>query len=152
MRLLFCLLLPLMIGGFSGYLSASGVNDWYLTINKPSFNPPSWVFGPVWTTLYLVMGYSLYLVLKTEPSQTRTLVISLFAVQITLNFLWSLIFFRWHMLGLAFVEIVILWLCILLMAVKMHQISSLAAWLQVPYLLWVGFASLLSGSLWWLNR
>lgn len=152
MRLLFCLLLPLMIGGFSGYLSASGVNDWYLTINKPSFNPPSWVFGPVWTTLYLVMGYSLYLVLKTEPSQTRTLVISLFAVQITLNFLWSLIFFRWHMLGLAFVEIVILWLCILLMAVKMHQISSLAAWLQVPYLLWVGFASVLSGSLWWLNR
>ena len=152
MRLLFCLLLPLMIGGFSGYLSASGVNDWYLTINKPSFNPPSWVFGPVWTTLYLVMGYSLYLVLKTEPSQTRTLVISLFAVQITLNFLWSLIFFRWHMLGLAFVEIVILWLCILLMALKMHQISSLAAWLQVPYLLWVGFASVLSGSLWWLNR
>jgi benzodiazapine receptor len=152
MRLLFCLLLPLMIGGFSGYLSASGVNDWYLTINKPSFNPPSWVFGPVWTTLYLVMGYSLYLVLKTEPSQTRTLVISLFAVQITLNFLWSLIFFRWHMMGLAFVEIVILWLCILLMAVKMHQISSLAAWLQVPYLLWVGFASVLSGSLWWLNR
>ena len=152
MRLLFCLLLPLMIGGFSGYLSASGVNDWYLTINKPSFNPPSWVFGPVWTTLYLVMGYSLYLVLKTEPSQTRTLVISLFAVQITLNFLWSLIFFRWHMMGLAFVEIVILWLCILLMALKMHQISSLAAWLQVPYLLWVGFASVLSGSLWWLNR
>ena len=152
MRLLFCLLLPLMIGGFSGYLSASGVNDWYLTINKPSFNPPSWVFGPVWTTLYLVMGYSLYLVLKTEPSQTRTLVISLFAVQITLNFLWSLIFFRWHMMGLAFVEIVILWLCILLMAVKMHQISSLATWLQVPYLLWVGFASVLSGSLWWLNR
>ena len=99
-----------------------------------------------------VMGYSLYLVLKTEPSQARTLVISLFAVQITLNFLWSLIFFRWHMLGLAFVEIVILWLCILLMAVKMHQISSLAAWLQVPYLLWVGFASVLSGSLWWLNR
>ncbi|MFN5223822.1 MAG: TspO/MBR family protein, partial [Bacteroidota bacterium] len=115
MRLFFCLLIPLAIGGFSGYLSAAGVNDWYFTINKPSFNPPSWVFGPVWTLLYLLMGYSLYLVLKGQPSEARTTVIWLFAIQITLNFLWSLIFFRWHMMGFAFIEIVLLWLTILLM-------------------------------------
>ncbi|MFN5223346.1 MAG: TspO/MBR family protein, partial [Bacteroidota bacterium] len=82
----------------------------------------------------------------------RTTVIWLFAIQITLNFLWSLIFFRWHMMGFAFIEIVLLWLTILLMVFKMHQVSTTAAWLQLPYLLWVGFASVLSGSLWWLNR
>jgi len=152
MRLIICLLVPLMIGGFSGYLSASGVNDWYLTINKPSFNPPSWVFGPVWTVLYLVMGYSFYLVWKAEPSSARNTVIGLFILQLTLNFLWSLIFFRWHLMGLAFAEIVVLWVVIAYMALKMHPVSPLAAWLQVPYLLWVGFASVLSGSLWWLNR
>ena len=152
MRLFFCLLIPLAIGGFSGYLSAAGVNDWYFTINKPFFNPPSWVFGPVWTVLYLLMGYSLYLVLKAQPSEARTAAIWLFAVQITLNFLWSLIFFRWHMMGFAFAEILLLWITILIMALKMHQVSTTAAWLQLPYLLWVGFASVLSGSLWWLNR
>ena len=152
MRLFLCLLLPLLIGSVSGFLSATGVNDWYLTLHKPVFNPPSWVFGPVWTLLYLMMGYSLYLILKTPPSPERERVIVLFAAQLVLNFFWSLIFFRWHQMGFAFVEILALWLTILVMIISMYSVSAKAALLQIPYLLWVSFASLLSGSLWWLNR
>jgi len=151
-RLILCLVIPMAIGGASGYLSASGVSDWYTSIHKPSFNPPSWVFGPVWTLLYLLMGYSLYLVLNVVDSPEKTMAVRLFVLQISLNFFWSLIFFRWHQMGWAFVEILILWLAILGMIFYMYQVSKTAALLQIPYLLWVSFASILSGSLWWLNR
>lgn len=147
-----CLLIPLIIGGLSGVLSGDGVTDWYPTLNKPSFNPPAWVFGPVWTTLYLLMGYSFYRIYSQPVSIHRIKATRLFVAQITLNFFWSLIFFRWQLTGLATIEIILLWITILLMIRAFIKLDPVAGYLQIPYLLWVSFATLLCGSLWYLNR
>lgn len=146
-----CLIIPLAIGGLSGLLSSAGVTEWYITLNKPSFNPPSWVFGPVWTVLYLLMGYSFYRIYSQPISIHRLKATRLFVAQITLNFFWSLIFFRWQLTGWATVEILLLWITILLMIRAFVKLDPIAGYLQIPYLLWVSFASLLSGSLWYLN-
>jgi translocator protein len=146
-----CLIFPLIIGGLSGMLSADGVSNWYLTLNKPTFNPPSWVFGPVWTTLYLLMGYSFYRIWMQPISKHKIISIRIFFIQLTLNFFWSIIFFRWHETGWATVEIILLWSSILYMIITFSKIDKTAGFLQIPYLLWVTFASFLSGSLWYLN-
>lgn len=146
------LALPLLVGAISGYLTVSNVNGWYTTINKPSFNPPNQVFGPVWSVLYIMMGVAFYLVWKSKPddAQKRKAII-LFAVQLILNFFWSFIFFYLHQTGLAFGEIILLWLCIAATIAAFYTISKPAAWLLVPYILWVSFATVLTYSIWKLN-
>lgn len=146
-----CLFVPLLIGGISGIATASGVNDWFLTLNKPSFNPPNYLFGPVWTTLYLLMGVSLYFVWRSPISATRTAALRIFVIQISLNFAWSFLFFYFHWIGLAFAEIVLIWVCILLMIFRFYPIHKTAALLQIPYLLWVSFASVLNGAYFFIN-
>src|SRR5688572_2737918 len=97
-----CLLIPMTVGGIAGYATGQETGgEWFRALNKPSFQPPDWVFGPVWTTLYLLMGISLYLVVRAAPSSWRTRGLVLFGVQLVLNFLWSFIFFKWHQLGWA---------------------------------------------------
>ena len=147
-----CLFTPLIIGALSGVLSGDGINDWYPTLIKPSFNPPSWVFGPVWTILYILMGYSFYRIWMQHVSIHRIYATRLFIVQLILNFFWSLIFFRWHLTGLATIEIIILWISILLMIRSFLKLDRIAGYLQIPYLLWVSFATMLSASLWYLNQ
>ena len=144
--------IPLLVGGLGGFFTSSAVNGWYVLANKPSFNPPNWIFAPVWTLLYLLMGIALYLVWKSEANKgLKRQAIGLFAIQLVLNFFWSIIFFYAHQPGWAFVEIIALWAMILLTILWFGKISPAAAWLLVPYISWVSFASLLNFAIWILN-
>ena len=141
-----------MVGAIAGFFTNSGVNSWYVIANKPSFNPPNWLFAPVWTTLYLMMGIALYLVWSKEADKAiKKTAIILFSVQMLLNFAWSFIFFYAQQPGWAFVEIIAMWVMILLTIFWFGKISSLAAWLLVPYISWVSFAALLNFYIWKLN-
>lgn len=148
--LIFCLVLTVGIGSLSGYLSSSEISTWYASLRKPPFNPPNGIFGPVWTILYVLMGISFYLIL-VAPSINKRTAIALFITQLVLNFFWSIIFFNLHQIGFALIEIITLWFIILLMIIAFYRISRLAALLQVPYLLWVTFATTLTAAIYSLN-
>ena len=152
MKFVISILIPVLVGAISGYFTSSGVNGWYAAANKPWFNPPNWIFAPVWTTLYVLMGIALFLVWKTESVKTiKQTAIILFAVQLTLNFFWSFIFFKLQQPAWAFAEIIVMWLMILLTILWFGKINAVAAWLLVPYICWVSFASVLNYSIWKLN-
>ncbi|MGB5030019.1 MAG: TspO/MBR family protein, partial [Chitinophagaceae bacterium] len=130
-----------------------GVESWYQTIARPTWNPPGWLFGPVWTTLYVMMGISLFLVWKEDTSvELKKIGIALFAVQLVLNFFWSFIFFNQHQIGWALVEIIAMWVFILLTIFAFAQVNKAAAWLLVPYISWVSFATILNFTIWQLNK
>lgn len=150
-KLTLCIAGPLVIGGISGFATATSITDWYLTINKPSFNPPNYLFGPVWTTLYILMGISFFMILQAPINEFRKMAIMIFCIQLILNFCWSFIFFKFQLLGSAFIEIILMWFSILSMIYVFQKINKTAAYLQIPYLLWVSFASILNGSIWYLN-
>jgi translocator protein len=150
-KLIASLLLPLAIGGIAGMFTSEAIPGWYASLNQPSFNPPNWVFGPVWTTLYIIMGISLFLIWKLPASKERNLAILIFWVQLVLNFCWSFFFFYFKMIGLALVDIILLWIMIVLMMVRFYKIKPLAAYINIPYLLWVTFASVLNIAYYILN-
>lgn len=129
----------------------TGVGTWYSVLDKPSFNPPSWVFGPVWTTLFLLMGYASYLIWETKKSTIRKWAIALYIVQLVLNTLWSVLFFGLHSPGVAVIEIVFLEAAIIACTVLFYKIKPLAAYLMLPYILWVAFASFLNFTIWLIN-
>lgn len=139
----------LTVGAVSGIATTDGLKEWYPALIKPSFNPPNWIFGPVWSLLYGMMGVSLFLVWKKVGFSLVPF--SVFFIQITLNFFWSFLFFKFHLLGWSLVEIVVLWGFILLTIIVFYKISHVAAYLLVPYLLWVSFATLLNASFFRLN-
>jgi tryptophan-rich sensory protein len=147
--LLGCLLLPLIVGGISGYFTAQNIPTWYVHLNKPSFNPPNYLFAPVWTTLYILMGISFYMIIKQDIVDKK--LVRIFFIQLILNFAWSFIFFQFHALGLAFIEIVLMWISILTMIISFYKVNKLAGLMNVPYLLWVSFASILNLSIYMLN-
>ena len=140
-KLSLSILLPLIIGGISGYFTASNIEHWYATLNKPTFNPPNYLFGPVWTSLYVLMGISFFLIWNSSKVNKNKL-ISLYLFQLRLNFIWSFIFFKFHALGLAAIEIIILWLSILIMIIQFYKCNKWAGLINIPYLLWVSFASI----------
>jgi translocator protein len=145
-------LVPLAVGGISGWLTMPEIAGWYAGLNKPSFNPPNYLFGPVWTTLYALMGIAFFLIWKSnKDAAQKKKAMLLFGVQLVLNFFWSLIFFTGHQIGWALVEIIVMWLFILFTIFAFGKISSVAAWLLVPYICWVSFATLLNAALWQLN-
>jgi benzodiazapine receptor len=151
LKLALCITIPLLIGGISGFATATSINDWYVSINKPSFNPPNYLFGPVWTILYILMGISFFMILQSPVNEFRKKAVAIFCIQLLLNFCWSFIFFKFQLLGLAFIEIILIWLSIITMIIIFFEINKKAALLQIPYLLWVSFASVLNGSIWFLN-
>lgn len=150
-KLILCILGPLLVGSVSGIATATGVIGWFQTINKPSFNPPNYVFGPVWTLLYILMGISFYLVLQTQYSKSKKYAVTIFFIQLVLNFCWSFLFFKYHLIGVAFIDIILIWASIIWMIYTFSKINKSSAYLQIPYLLWVSFASCLNGAIWWLN-
>ena len=150
-KLSLCITFPLLIGGISGYATATSINDWYVGINKPSFNPPNYLFGPVWTILYILMGISFYRILQSPQNTQQKNAIIIFCIQLFLNFCWSFLFFNFQLLGISFIEIIMMWISILTMIYTFSKIDKTAAYLQIPYLLWVSFASVLNGSIWFLN-
>ena len=139
-------------GVIGGVFTASSVSGWYVTLTRPELSPPNWVFGPVWTTLYALMGIAAFLVWKRgskRPEARKAL--RVFVLQLFLNTLWSIIFFGLRSPGGAFVEIIFLWCAIIWTLITFAKISRTAAWLLAPYLLWVTFAAYLNFSLWILN-
>lgn len=145
-KLILCILITEGAGIVGSIATASSVKSWYLTdLIKPSFNPPSWVFGPVWTLLFLLMGIALYLVWNKKNN------LFWFWTQLILNILWSFLFFGLHSPTLAFYEIIILWLAILMTIIRFNQYHKTASKLLWPYLAWVSFASFLNYSIMVLN-
>ena len=129
------------------------IPGWYAGLAKPSFNPPNWIFGPVWTLLYAMMGLAAYLVYEKgfkRPEVKKALAV--FAAQLVMNTLWSIVFFGAHRILGAAVVIVLLWAMILATILLFHRISKAGAYLLVPYILWVSFATVLNASLYVLNR
>jgi tryptophan-rich sensory protein len=151
-KLIASLTLPLGLGAIAGLFTAEAVPEWYETLNRPSFNPPNWLFGPVWSTLYLLMGISLFLIWKQSASKVRNMAIFIFLLQQALNFGWSFIFFYFNMIGFALIEIILLWISIVIMLVLFYKIKPAAAYINIPYLLWVTFAASLNASYYFLNR
>jgi len=141
------------LAGFIGSVfTFSSIPTWYAALEKPFFNPPNWVFSPVWITLFVLMGVSLYLVwskgVKAEGVKTA---LTLFGVQLALNALWSIIFFGLKSPLYAFIEIVILWAVILVTILKFYRISKTASYLLIPYIAWVSFAAVLNFSIFLMN-
>lgn len=129
------------------------IGTWYKTLIKPPFSPPNWIFGPVWTILYILMGVALYLVWDkgTQKKTVRT-AMWVFFIHLVVNSGWSIVFFGLHSLFGGFVVLLILWMFIVALIWKFYEVNKLAAYLLVPYILWVSFAGVLNASIWLLNR
>ncbi|MES1210793.1 MAG: TspO/MBR family protein [Acidobacteriota bacterium] len=134
-----------------GIWTSGAIPTWYQEIAKPAWTPPSWLFGPVWTALYLAMGVAAWLVWKQGGWSARRGALTLFLVQLALNTAWSGLFFGLRNPALGMLDITLLWIAILLTLLAFRRVSAAAAWLFVPYLLWVTFAAALNVSIWRLN-
>jgi len=150
-QFLLALIIPLAVGGISGFFTVEAIPGWYRAIVKPSWNPPNWVFGPVWTTLYVLMGIAMYLIWTKPRTEQRQRALYLNATQLILNFFWSLIFFNLHAIGWALAEILVLWILIVTTMFAYDKVYKPAAWLILPYIIWVSFATILNFAIWRLN-
>lgn len=150
LKLIVSLAIPLSAGWAGSVFTATSVNVWYLTLSKPFLNPPSWVFGPVWTALFFLMGCALFLVWSAEEEGKDTAYWA-FGAQLFFNIAWSFLFFAMENPEGAFFEILLLWVAIVLNIIAFHRISRPASWFLVPYLLWVTFAAYLNFFLWRMN-
>ena len=151
-KLVIAIVVSELAGIVGSVFTVSSIPTWYAALQKPSFSPPNWIFGPVWTTLYLLMGVAVFLVWRhgLERKEVKT-ALAIFGGQLVLNTLWSIIFFGLHNPFLAFVEIIALWLAILWTILAFYKISRPAAYLLLPYILWVSFAAVLNFSIMILN-
>ena len=173
-KLLISIIICELVGTVGAVFTTPQINTWYKSLNKPLFNPPNWVFGPVWTVLFVLMGISLYLVWSKEfivknqignfkktynkwsqkllsGSWQKANIILIFATQLVLNVSWSVIFFGIHFASAAFFELLMLWFAILFLSVNFYRVSKIAALLLLPYILWVSFAGILNYFIWILN-
>ena len=139
------------VGGLAGWLTRNGVKS-YASVRKSSLTPPAALFPAVWSALFALMGVGAARVWLAPPSPERTRGLRLFALQLIVNFFWSPLFFNLRAFGFAFLWLVLLWALILLMIFSYRKVDKIAAWLQVPYLLWVTFAGYLNFTTWLLNR
>jgi translocator protein len=134
----------LAIGFLGSIVTIPSISTWYTNLIKPSFSPPNWLFGPVWTMLYILMGVSVFLIWRKKTNKNIKAALRLYLIQLGLNFSWSFVFFGLHQPLLAFINILALWIAIIMTIQKFKSISKLASGLLVPYLLWVTFASILN--------
>jgi translocator protein len=153
-KLVACCVVPILIGIVGSFFTtADTLSDWYANLNKPFFNPPNWIFGPVWTTLYIMMGISAFLIWrKGLDDKVVRIALICFVIQLFLNAIWTPLFFglRWPLLGL--IDIVLLLNAVIVTIFVFSKISRPAALLLIPYLAWVSFATVLNASLYFLNR
>jgi tryptophan-rich sensory protein len=152
-KIIILIILCLGIGYASSIVTQNGIEIWYNTIEKPSFNPPNWIFAPVWTMLYIciaVAGGIIWDKIKTHPLAKKAM--TFFIIQLILNTLWSFLFFGLKNPLIALLEIILLLLIIYETYMIFNKINKIAGYLFIPYLLWVSFAMLLNGSIWWLNK
>ena len=146
------IILCLAVSSVGGAITATSVDTWYQTLEKPSFNPPDWVFAPVWTALYILMGLAAWRIWRFRSISNTGKALSIFGVQLGLNLSWSILFFGLQRIDLALIEIFILLAIIVLNAILFWRIDRLAGLIFVPYVLWVTFATILNASIWLLNE
>ena len=152
-KLIISLVVCQLAGGIGSIFTVRSVTTWYLTLKKPSFNPPSWVFGPAWITLFILMGIALYRVWnKGTAAPGVKIALAAFFVQLLFNVLWSLAFFGLKNPLLGLLDIALLWILILVTLILFWQVDRVGGLLLAPYLLWVSFASVLNGTIYFLNR
>jgi len=151
LKLLTIIIICQLAGIIGSFFTIPAIEGWYASLQKPFFTPPRWLFGPAWTTLYFLMGLSFYIISERINFQENKKAFILFALQLLLNSLWSIIFFGLKLPGAAFAELVVLWILILLMTIEFFKIEAKAGWLILPYLLWVSFAGILNLSITLLN-
>jgi tryptophan-rich sensory protein len=149
-RLLVSILLCQTAGVIGSVFTFPSIPTWYVTLRKPDLSPPNWLFGPVWTVLFILMGIAFYLVWQKNKEAKNAL--SIFLIQLGLNTLWSILFFGAKRPLWALFEIIVLWFFILLTILKFYPLSKKAAWLLAPYLAWVSFAAYLNYQIVYLNR
>jgi len=146
-KLVISIIICQLAGVIGSVFTAKSVSTWYLTLNKPFFSPPNWLFGPVWISLYCLMGVALFLVWQKKDKKA----ISIFGAQLVLNSFWSIAFFGLKSPLFGLITIIVLLVLILLTIIRFFKISKFAGWLLIPYILWVSFASILNFYLWILN-
>ena len=152
-KLAACIILCLIAGFIGSMFTTPHIPGWYAGLAKPSFSPPNWLFGPVWTALYILMGISLFLVWRAGIGERRVQVaLVVFIVQLVCNGLWSFAFFGRQSPLAGLVVIIVLWILIGITGIACAPVSRAAALLLIPYFLWVSFASILTASIWRLNR
>ncbi len=140
------------VGILSGFLGMNNSMK-YMQFNKPLFSPPSWIFPIVWTLLYLLMGIAAYRIwIKGKEGEKVTRALALYTIQLILNFLWSIIFFRFNLYGAAFFELLVLLAVVIMMTFEFYKIDKIAAYLMIPYILWLSFAGVLNYVIWMLNK
>jgi tryptophan-rich sensory protein len=148
LRLLFSITLCESAGVIGALATSASIPTWYAGLQKPLFNPPNWVFGPVWTALYFIMGWAFYRVWQKGFSARA---LAVFSLQLVMNLMWSIVFFGLHQPGLGLMELVLLWGLILWSILEFRRIDAVAGWLLAPYLAWVSFAGVLNYFVWQLN-
>ena len=151
-KLIVSIAVPLLAGGVGAVVTTPAISTWYVTLNKPWFTPPGWLFGPVWILLYILMGLALFLVWRSPKSRTRDIGIALFAVQLAVNVFWSFAFFGLENTLYGVLTIIPLWVLIAATIFQFYKVSKGAAFLMVPYILWVSIATALNTAVYLLNR
>lgn len=149
--LIFALFIPLCVGGVSAYLTRNGMAT-YGTMNKPPLSPPAWVFSVAWTILYLMMGLASYYVIVEENANDKGMAIILYIAQLAMNFMWSIVFFNWGWYLFAFIWLMIMWLIVIVCAIRFYGINRLAGCLLIPYILWLTFAAYLNLGAYIINK
>ena len=150
-KFLTSLFVPLALGYIAGQYTSEAIPGWFESLNKPSFNPPGWIFGPVWTLLYILMGLSFFHIWIKPRIKERTVAQIIYIVQLLLNFAWSFLFFYYHDIALALIDIIVLDIVVVIMLLKFYQLKPTAAYLNIPYLLWILFATALNAAFYFLN-
>jgi len=152
LALLLILIVSFTAAAIGGYATADSVRTWYPTLVKPTWNPPSAIFAPVWTLLYMMMSVAAWRIwLRPELPDARP-TLRLFFVSLVLNVLWSVLFFGLHRPGWALLEVVVFWGTLVVLLGRFRRMDAVAGWLWVPYVAWVTFATVLNAAVWWLNR
>jgi translocator protein len=151
-RLAISLILPQLAGFIGSFFTVSAIPNWYATLQKPSFSPPNWLFGPTWILLYCLMGVSVYLVWqKIEEDKKAKKAVWLFWIHLVFNAIWSIVFFGLQNPSLAFANLFIIWILIIALMIIFWKINKNSTYLLIPYLLWVSFAGILNFFIWRLN-
>ena len=152
LKLMVSILVPLLVGALGSYFTRPSITGWYSELAKPALNPPNWIFGPVWTLLYILMGISIFLVWRNGLDKKGVKpALGIFIFQLFLNLFWSFLFFGIHNPAVAFTEVISLWFAIMALILASYQVSRSAAYLLIPYILWVSFASYLNYAIWQLS-
>lgn len=150
--LIVALIIPLLVGGISAVLSGKGMAA-YGSMSKPPLSPPAWLFPIAWTILYLMMGLASYFIFVSEDSSgSKMSALIIYCVQLVMNFMWSLIFFNWEHYMFAFIWLIVMWGLVILCAILFREISRLASYLMIPYILWLTFAAYLNMGAYLLNQ